>query len=84
MITIKATEMQDNFQIYFGKVVAGEVVSISEGDRSAVLLSNNEYEELKKMRRNAEYFAKLDRGLEDLRRGKGITVSVDELERMTK
>jgi prevent-host-death family protein len=82
MITIESTEMQNNFGSYFNKVLAGETISVSGGGRSAVLLSKDEYEELARMRRNAEYFSKLDRGLEDIRQGKGITVSIEELERM--
>jgi PHD/YefM family antitoxin component YafN of YafNO toxin-antitoxin module len=83
MIEIKTTEMQNNFGIYFGKAIAGEAVAVSDGNRNAVLLSGDEYKKLEKTHRNAEYLAKLDRGIEDLRQGKGITVSMDELEKMS-
>jgi hypothetical protein len=36
-----------------------------------------------KARRNAEYEAKIDKAIKDLDEGKGITVTMEELEAMT-
>ena len=37
-----------------------------------------------KAKRNTEYLAMLDRGFEDMRQGKGITKTWEELEEMAK
>jgi hypothetical protein len=36
-----------------------------------------------KARRNAEYLAKIDKAIKDLDEGKGITMTIEELESMT-
>ena len=45
-------------------------------------VSEQEYNELQKAKRNAEYLAKLDRSFEQLERGEVIVKSMEELETM--
>jgi prevent-host-death family protein len=82
MLNINLADFRDNFGDCFSKAATGEIIAISGNGADAVLLSRNEYEQLAKARRN-EYFAKLDKGISEIRQGKGITISVEELERMT-
>jgi hypothetical protein len=44
---------------------------------------NTETPEEAKARRNAEYLAKIDKAIKDLDEGRGITVTIEELEAMT-
>lgn len=45
-------------------------------------MSEKEYNEMQKAKRNAEYLAMLDRGFADMEQGKGITKTMEELEAM--
>jgi prevent-host-death family protein len=82
MLNMNINDFKNNFGDCFDKAATGEIIAISGDGADAVLLSRNEYEHLANIRRN-EYFAKLDKGLSDIRAGEGVVVSVDELERMT-
>lgn len=59
------------------------IIVLRPQNENVVIVSEQEYHELQKAKRNAEYFAKLDRGFEQLERGKVIVKSMDELEAMT-
>jgi hypothetical protein len=52
---------------------------------TAILESETKREtpEEAKARRNAEYLARIDRAIKDLDEGKGITVTLEDLEAMT-
>jgi prevent-host-death family protein len=80
MLNVNIADFRNNLGDCLNRAAAGETIAISGAD--AVLLSRTEYEQLAEVRRN-EFFAKLDRGLDDIRAGKGITVSVEELERFS-
>lgn len=51
-------------------------------NKNVVVISQNEYEELQRAKRNAEYLAMLDRGYADIAQGRGITKTMEELEAM--
>lgn len=51
-------------------------------NKNVVVISQNEYEELQRAKRNAEYLAMLDRGYADIAQGRGITKTIEELEAM--
>jgi hypothetical protein len=40
----------------------------------------DDYTELEKAQRNAEYFKQLDKAIRDIDEGKGITVTMEQLE----
>jgi antitoxin YefM len=47
-----------------------------------VVLAEKEYQEIIKARRNAEYLAKLDKACAELAEGKGVVLSMEQLEAM--
>ncbi|GHT83847.1 hypothetical protein FACS1894137_06030 [Spirochaetia bacterium] len=51
-------------------------------DRELVVLPKDTYEELERVRKNAEYWAKIDRSIEELAAGGGIVMTMAELEAM--
>ena len=58
---------------------ATDTVRIS-GDM--VIIPSKEFEEMKKAKENMEYLAKLDRSYEQLKEGKTISLSMEELKEM--
>ena len=48
------------------------------------MISEAEYHELEKLRRNAEYLAKLERSIQQFKEGKVVVKTMDELLEMEK
>ena len=71
----------DNFADVCDRACSGDTVIISRGGRgNVVMLSEGEYNELVKARKNAEYLAMLDRSIEEARSGQFIMKTIEELE----
>jgi hypothetical protein len=51
-------------------------------DRELVILTRDDYAELEKAQRNAEYLKQIDKAIRDIDEGKGITVTMEQLETM--
>ena len=51
-------------------------------NKNVVVISEQEYNELQRAKRNAEYLAKLDRSFAQLKQGEVVIKSMEELERM--
>ena len=45
-----------------------------KGNKNVVVIFQNEYEDLQRAKRNAEYLAMLNRGYADIAQGRGITI----------
>ena len=59
-----------NFKSICERVFRGETIIVSRPkNENIVLLSEKKYEELERAQRNADYLAKLDRGLEQMKAG---------------
>ena len=70
MIAIKTIDLRNDFKRVSDLVISGEKVLISRPhNQNLVVLSEKEYNELDKARRNAEYLKKLDNALEEARNG---------------
>ena len=83
MIAIKANELRDNFKGICDLVVNGETVIVSRPhNQNVVVLSEADYNIREKAFRNAEYLAKIDEGIKALEGGRGITLTIEELEAM--
>jgi antitoxin YefM len=84
MLTIKANDLITEFKRVCDAIWRdGEAFIIPRPqNENVVILSEHEYQELLKAKRNADYIAKLDRGLDDIKQGKGIQVSLTELRAM--
>lgn len=72
MTAIKGIDLKTRFKEFCDRAFNGESFIISRPqNENVVLMSEKEYAELEKHRRNAEYLAKLDRGFNQINAGKG-------------
>ena len=72
MIAVKSKDIKQNFKNMCNMVFGGETLIISRPkNENVVLISEQRYEELEKAQKNAEYLAKIDKGFEQIRAGKG-------------
>jgi antitoxin YefM len=80
MIAIKTIDLRNDFKRVSDLVVSGETVLISRPhNQNLVVISETEYNELDKARRNAEYMAAIDESRRQLAEGKTYTFTIDEL-----
>lgn len=83
MIAVKPIDLRAKLKDYMDTAFNGEPVIVSrKQNRNVVIVSEHEYNELQKAKRNAEYLAKLDRSLTQLKNGDVVVKSMEELERM--
>ena len=83
MLAVKSMDVRENFKEWCNKVINGETVIVSRPkNENVVIISEREYNEMTKAKRNAEYLAMLDRGYSDIAQGKGITKTMEELRAM--
>ena len=62
MLAVKSMDVRDNFKNLWDKVFNGETLIISRPkNENVVMLSESEYNEMMKAKRNAEYFAMIDK-----------------------
>ena len=70
MIAVKGTDVKNNFKSVCDRVFLGETVIISRPkNENVVMISEREYAEFEKAKRNYEYLAKIDRALAQRRDG---------------
>ena len=80
MIATKQMDIRANIKKYFDIAFAGEPVIVSRKEnKNVVIISEAEYNELAKAKKNAEYLAKLNKADEQIRTGKVVTKTMDEL-----
>ena len=83
MIVTKQMDLRANIKKYFDLAFAGETVIVSRKEnKNVVVISETEYNELQKAKRNAEYLAMLDESMEQLEQGNTITITMDEMKEM--
>jgi len=84
MIAANFTTVRNKFEDFCDKVIdeAETVIVTRETEKNVVIISAERYNELEKAERNAAYLRKLDRGLSQVRAGRGITKTMEELEAM--
>ena len=83
MIAAKSIEVRDNFKSFCDRVFRGETVIVSrKKNENIVMVSEKEYNDLQKAKRNAEYLAMIDRSMHEAESGNIIMKSIDELENM--
>jgi len=76
-------DIRANIKKYFDLASDGEQVIVSRKQhKNVVVISEDEYNNLQKAQKNAEYLAHLDRSYEQLARGEVVVKSMEELERM--
>lgn len=80
MIATKQVDIRANIKKYFDIAFNGEPVIVSRKEnRNVVIISETEYNELAKAKKNAEYLEKLNKADEQIRNGQVIIKTMDEL-----
>ncbi len=83
MTIAKQMDLRLNIKKYFDMAFGGEPVIVPrKNNHNVVIVSEEDYKAMEKARRNAEYLAKLDRAEEDLKAGRVIVKTMEELEAM--
>ena len=81
MLAVKSMDVRDNFKSLCDKVFNGETLIISRPkNENVVMLSEKEYNEMVKAKRNADYLPMLDKSIEEAASGGFIAKTVAELE----
>lgn len=81
MLAVKSMNVRDNFKEWCNKVIGGETIIVSRPkNENIVMISEAEYNEMIKARRNAEYLAMLDKSMAEAEAGGFITKTITELE----
>lgn len=69
MIATKQMDLRANIKKYFDLAFNGETIVVSRKEnKNVVVISEQEYNELQRAKRNAEYLAKLDRSFAQLKK----------------
>ncbi len=80
MLAVKSMDVRDNFKAFCDKVFNGETVIVSRPkNENIVMISENEYNDMMKAWRNAEYLAMLDKSMAEAKSGGFVTKTIDEL-----
>ena len=84
MIAVNYSTIREKLKAYCDRVTdENETVIVTRKDeKNVVIISLEEWNFLQKMARNAEYLAKLDRGIAEAKAGNVITKTIEELEAM--
>jgi antitoxin YefM len=83
VIALKTVDLRNDFKRVSKLVSSGERVLIARPhNENLVVLSEREYNELEKAKRNAEYLAMLDNSMNELKEGRVVVKTLDELEAM--
>lgn len=80
MLAVKSMDLRENFKSLCDKVFGGETLIISRPkNENVVMISEKEYNEMMKAKKNAEYLAMLDKSIAEAEAGGLITKTLDEL-----
>ena len=83
MIAVNSMDVRENFKEWCNKVIGGETLIVSRPkNENVVIVSEKEYNEMAKAKRNEEYLKKLDHSFAQLEQGEVIHKSLDELRAM--
>lgn len=83
MIAVRSMDVQDNFKNFCDKVFQGETLIVYRPkNENIVMLSEQEYNNMLKAKRNAEYLSMLNESKRQLEEGKTISFTIEELEAM--
>ena len=81
MLAVKSMDVRDNFKALCDKVFNGETLIVSRPkNENIVMMSEAEYNDMMKAKRNAEYLAMLDKSMEEAAAGCFIMKTITELE----
>lgn len=82
MLAVKSMDVRDNFKALCDKVFNGETLIISRPrNENVVMMSETEYNNMMKAKRNAEYLSMLDKSMAEAEAGGFIAKTIAELEK---
>ena len=82
-VIARQMDVRANIKKYFDMAYEGDAIIVPrKANKNVVIISEQLFWELEKNRRNAEYLAKLDRADEQIRQGKVVVKTMEELEAM--
>lgn len=83
MTIAKQMDVRSNIKKYFDMAFNGEPIIIPrKNNRNVVIVSEKDFKEMEKARRNAAYLAMLDESDRQLKEGRVIAKTMEELEAM--
>lgn len=78
---MKQADLRANIKKYFDLAFSGETIIVCRKvNKNVVIISESEYNELQKAKRNAEYLIHLDKSMEQLKNGQVVVKTMKELE----
>ncbi len=81
MLAVKSMDVRDNFKAFCDKVFNGEILIVSRPkNENIVMMSEADYNDIMKVKRNAEYLAMLDKSMEEAAAGGFIAKTITDLE----
>lgn len=83
MTATVATDLKANLKFYIDKALHGDCVIVTRPKRkNVVLISEEEYNELQRIKHNAEYMYKMNTSIQQAKEGKVVIKSMEELEQL--
>ncbi len=84
MLAVNYSTIRENLKAYCDKVTDNNetVIVTRKGEKNVVIISLEEWNELQRAAKNAEYLAKLNRAVSDLDSGRVVTKTLDNLDAM--
>ena len=80
MLAVKSMDVRENFKSLCDRVFNGETLIVSRPkNENIVMISEAEYNEIIKAKRNADYLAMLDKSMAEAESGGFVTKTIDEL-----
>ena len=76
--TVKSMDVRENFKALCDRVFHGETLIVSR-PKNVVIMSETEYNEIMRAKRNADYLAMLDKSMAEAEAGGFIVKNIDEL-----
>lgn len=74
-------DVRENFKSLCDKVFRGETLIVSRPkNENIVMISETEYNDIMKAKKNADYLAMLDKSIAEAEAGGFVTKTIDELE----
>lgn len=84
MLAVNYSTIRERLKTYCDKVTDDKetVIVTRKGEKNVVIISLEEWNALQKALHNSEYLARIDRSIADIKAGRGIVKTMEELEAM--
>lgn len=80
MLAVKSMDVRDNFKALCDRVFHGETLIVSRPkNENIVMISEAEFNQMMKLKRNAEYLAMLDQSIAEAEAGGLVAKTIEEL-----